>query len=370
MFEVQIVTADFSTAPSKILVIRSSAIGDIVFASPFAAALRRTYPQARIAWLVEPGIDELLRANPHIDELILWPKKEWQSLWKQRRYGTLFKTVRAFGKMLKSHRFNWVIDLQSLLKSGVLAWMTRAPRRIGLGSIEGSQYLMTEVIPKGGDIERISSEYLYAAQQLGLDTKDFIPELYLPQAAQQRAQELLHAYGLEPGKYAVMAPFTTRPQKHWFEDAWQELIMLLKQQHGITSVILGGPDNQEAAERLISQTPGTISLAGKTSITETAALVQSAGLLVGVDTGVTHMAIAFNTPAVILFGSTRPYRNTCRDNAHVIWLGLSCSPCKRRPTCNGAYTCMRDISAEMVLWEVEQVIRHTPLWNEHENSPR
>ncbi|MGL4666729.1 MAG: glycosyltransferase family 9 protein [Saezia sp.] len=339
----------------KILIIRSSALGDIVFASPFAAALRRTYPDAYIAWLVEPGMDELLRSNPHIDELIIWPKKEWQRLVKKGRFIALLKTMRAYAKMLRAYKFDWAIEMQSLLKGGILAKMSGAPRCTGLGSTEGSQYLMTEVIPKGGDIARISSEYLYLAQQLGLDAGDFIPELFLPDGALAKAQALLQGHGLSAGGYAVLAPFTTRAQKHWFEEHWQELIRLLKEGWDITSVVLAGPANQEAAQRIISTTPGTIHLAGKTSIMESAALVKSAGFLVGVDTGVTHMAIAMNTPAVMLFGSTCPYTNTCRENVRVLWLGLPCSPCRRKPTCHGVYMCMRDMTPEMVVEELKKV---------------
>lgn len=343
----------------RILVIRSSAIGDLVFSSPFAAALRRTYPSAHIAWLVEPGMDALLQSNPHIDELILWPKKDWQTLLKKKKLLTFWQNIRAYSKLLQSYHFDWVLDLQCLLKSGILAKMTKAPRRTGLGSTEGSQYLMTEVIPKGGDIARISSEYLYLAQQLKLDVGDFIPELYLPQASYVRAQELLQTHHLQAKQYAVIAPFTTRPQKHWFEDAWQQLITQLQQEYDMTTVVLGGPDNQEAAKRICEGSSGGISLAGQTSITETAALVESAGLLVGVDTGVTHMSIAFNTPAVILFGSTCPYTQTCRDNAHVLWLGMSCSPCKRRPICFGSFPCMRYLTPQRVMQEVKSVLSAT-----------
>ena len=84
--------------------------------------------------------------------------------------------------------------------------------------------------------------------------------------------------------------------------------------------------------------------------------MRGAGLLVGVDTGLTHMGIAFATPTVAIFGSTCPYTNTGRTNARVIWLGLHCSPCKRRPTCGGAYTCLRDITPERVLDEAAKVL--------------
>ncbi len=226
--------------------------------------------------------------------------------------------------------------------------MTRARERVGLGSREGSAALMTRVIPKGGDIDRISSEYLFAAQQLGLDTDDFLPRLHVGDAADAGARRVLAEHGLTPGRYALLAPFTTRPQKHWFEDAWRRLVPLLRERFDLTSIVAGGPADMEAAARIGSGLPDVVSLAGATSLTETAALVRHAALVVGVDTGVTHMATALETPVVVLFGSTRPYLQTGRPSGQVIWLGLPCSPCHRHPTCGGAYSCLRDITPELV----------------------
>ncbi|MBN8443591.1 MAG: glycosyltransferase family 9 protein [Thauera sp.] len=344
----------------RVLIVRASAIGDVVFASPFAAALKRTHPQAHVAWLVEPGIHELLLADPCIDELILWPKAEWKSLWQQKRYLELFSRIRAFRTLLREKQFDTAIDMQSLLKSGLLTWLSGAPRRIGLGSREGSQWLMTEVVPKGGIERRISSEYLHLAEQLGLDTSDFLPRLCVSDDTEARARSLLEAHGLEAGRYAVLAPFTTRPQKHWFEDAWQALAPRLQSELGLTPVILGGPSDREAAQRIVAAAPGTVSLAGSTRLPEAAALIRRAGLLVGVDTGLTHMGTAFATPTVALFGSTRPYLDTGRPNGKVIWLSLPCSPCRRRPTCNGAFTCLRDIRPERVLSEARAALAATP----------
>jgi heptosyltransferase-1 len=352
-----------SAAPGRILVIRASAIGDVVFASPMAQALRATYPGAHIAWLAEPGIHELLLPDPCVDEVIVWPKSEWRRLWRERRLGALATAVRAFARALRDKDFDLVLDLQGLLKSGLLAWFTRAPRRIGLGSREGSALLMSEVIPLGGAPERISSEYLYCAQRLGLDCGDFRPRLAVDGAAEDRALALLAAHGLAPGGYAVLAPFTTRPQKHWFADAWQALAPALRERFGLTPVILGGPADREAADQLLAGTAvgaGAISLAGATRLPEAAALIRHAGLLVGVDTGLTHMGIAFATPTVALFGSTRPYLDTTRANARVIWLGLECSPCRRRPTCGGAFTCLRDITPARVLEEAAGVLAARP----------
>ncbi len=342
--------------PQRILIVRTSAIGDVVFASPFAAALRRSHPQAHIAWLVEPGIHELLAADPNIDELILWPKGEWRQLWQQRRWGELFGRVRAFARMLRDKRFDTAIDLQSLLKSGWLTWLTGAPRRIGLGSREGSQWLMTEVIPKGGDVRRISSEYLHLAEQLKLDVGEFLPQLHVAAETEAKVKSVLAEHGLQSGGYAVLAPFTTRPQKHWFEDAWQQLAPMVRDELGLTPVILGGPADREAAARIAMATSGVVSLAGATRLPEAAALIRHSALVIGVDTGLTHMGMAFKRPTVALFGSTRPYLDAGRRNGRVIWLGLECSPCRRRPTCNGAFTCLRDIRPERVMAEARAAL--------------
>lgn len=344
----------------RILIVRTSAIGDVVFASPFAAALKRTWPEAHVAWLVEPGIAPLLADDPCVDELIAWPKAEWLALWRARRFGALFRAVRDLRRELHARKFDLAIDLQGLLKSGLLTRLSGAPRRIGLGSREGSQWLMTEVISKGGHSTRISSEYFHLSEQLGLESGEFLPRLCVGTDTAARVDALLAERALPRRGYAVFAPFTTRPQKHWFEDAWQALGPKVADDLGLTPVILGGPADREAAERIAAAIPGAVVLAGQTNIPEAAAVIERAALLVGVDTGLTHMGIAFAVPTVALFGSTRPYLETHRPNARVIWLGLDCSPCRRRPTCDGAFTCLRNIDAGRVLDEARLAMAAEP----------
>lgn len=346
-----------SPGMSRILLVRTSAIGDIVFASPFVAALRRRYPEAHIAWLVEPGIDGLLEADPCIDELILWPKAAWRQLWQSGQYRELAACIREFSRALKARRFDTAIDLQSLLKSGWLTWLSGAGQRIGLGSREGSQLLMTRVVPAGGTPGQISSEYRHLAQVLGLDTEHFHPRLRLALTVQRKALDMLRQHGIDPGRYVVFAPFTTRPQKHWSEDAWRALASGVQQQLGMRAVVLGGPADRDAARRIAQAAPGSVALAGDTALPEAAAIVEQAALVIGVDTGLTHMAVAFKRPLVTLFGSTRPYLDAGRPDARVIWLGLACSPCRRSPGCDGAFPCMRDIEPARVLDEARNVLK-------------
>ncbi len=335
----------------NILIIRLSAMGDVVFASPLIKALRRRYPGARISWLVEPAAAPLLNNNSELDEVIVWPKEEWKCLWQQRKFLTLARELRLFITGLKSRQFDCAIDLQGLLKSAVWAYFSGAEQRIGLGSKEGSEKMMTRVISRQGDHPRIGSEYYGLAQALGLDVSNFEMDIVLS-AEDDRFP--VRAIGHQ--RYAVICPFTTRPQKHWFEERWSVLAKQIESEQHLPVVMLGGPADVEAAARIAAGNSQIINMAGKSLLMQTAALIKHASLLVGVDTGLTHMGIAFNVPTVALFGSTCPYTDTTRTNARVLYHKLDCSPCRRHPVCDGDFTCMGKIEIDEIMQTLQQVM--------------
>ncbi len=339
----------------RILIVRTSAIGDIVFAAALAAAIRRAHPCAHIAWLLEAGLEGLLSADPAIDRIHVWPRRHWQALWRARRFGALARAVADLRRELSSQRFDTVLDLQGLLKSAVLARLSGAPRRVGLGGFEGGRWLMSEVLSRGGEDGRISSEYAHLAQYLGLDAGSFVPRLHAPPHAVVRARSMLDEAGVPTGRCAVFAPFTTRPQKHWFEGRWRALAHAVHDELGLMPVVLGGPADAAAAARICEGTPA-VALAGRTDLTDAMALVGEAALVVGVDTGLTHAGVGFARPTVALFGSTCPYRDAGRANVRVIWLGLACSPCRRRPSCDGQYDCLAAIDCARVMAEARAAL--------------
>ncbi len=336
--------------PKNILIIRLSAIGDVVFASPLIHAIKRTYPDARLSWLIEPAAASLLSANPLLDEVIIWPKAEWKKLWKQKQWLQLWRELRAFRRLLKSKGFDVAIDLQGLQKSALWAYLSGAKRRIGLGSKEATQHLMTEVVDRQGNDKRIGSEYLKMAQYLGLETGDFSMNIALSADDEAYAQEMCRQ-----GDYIVICPFTTRPQKHWLTQHWIEFIHAFAATHSLRIVMLGGPADKLAAEEILSHAPQLESRVGACSLTQTAALIKYSRLLVGVDTGLTHMGIAYHRPTVAIFGSTCPYLETTRDNARVLYHKQDCSPCRRNPSCDGAFTCMRLVTPEQVMQTLAEI---------------
>lgn len=334
----------------RVLIVRLSAIGDAVFASPMISAIKQKYPDAKISWLAEPAVKTLLEHHPDLHEVIVWDKALWKCLWKQRQFFALWREVRGLIRSLRDRQFDTALDMQGLLKSGLWVWLSGAKRRVGLGSKEGSQRLMTEVFDKGGDVTRIGSEYHYLAGNLGLNNEPFPMHVEIDEQSQAGAEQALNG----TAEYMVICPFTTRPQKHWFEQYWLDLIPLLRSTFDCQIVILGGPSDVEAASKL--ELDGVVNLAGQTSLLEAAAIIDRARLLVGVDTGLTHMAIARNTPAVAIFGSTCPYLHSPGAQLKVIYHQRDCSPCRRKPVCGGAFDCMRDIRPEEVLRESEKLL--------------
>lgn len=332
------------TPPRRVLVIRLSAIGDLIMASGLIPVLREAWPETEIAWLTQDGNAALLRANPRLAEVIVLPRGRWARLWAERRYATVLRELRAFVRGLRARRFDLVLDLQGLLKSGVWAWLCGAPERVGLGSREGSARLMTRVVGREVPDDRLGKEYRALAAALGLDATRFRMDVAVPAQDETAARALLAGADVT-GDYAVFAPFTTRPQKHWLDERWAELAQRVAAARGWRVLVLGGPADRERGAAIASAAGGAaVALAGRTSLTEAAALIRGARMLVGVDTGLTHLGVAMGTPTLALFGSTCPYLRAPEGRLQVVYLPRPCSPCRRRPTCGGRFDCMREIT--------------------------
>jgi len=339
----------------KILIIRLSSIGDVVMASPLIGAFARTWPGARISWLIEETSRPVLEANPRLDEIIVWERFKWRKLFRQKRLFFLAGRIRSFTRELRSERFDIVVDAQGLLKSGIWAFLSGAPVRVGIGSREGSRFLMTRVVDRSGAGNEMSSQYLLCAKALDLDTGDFRMEMPLTPEAERFGEEFARSLG---GPFAAFSPFTTRPQKHWIQDRWKELARQIRKEMGLDVVLLGGPGEAEPAARILPEgDPGSVSLAGKTNLQQAAAVIGKASLLIGVDTGLTHMGFALGTPTVALFGATRPYLSLGDLPGAVLYHPRECSPCRRSPTCDGLFPCMEAISVDEVLQTAGDLLR-------------
>lgn len=349
--------------PRRILVVRLSARGDVVLSSPLAGALRRRYPNARIAWAVEERTADVIRHNPHLDEVIVWERAAWKQMFRRGRWGALLGTALDFFGELRDRRFDVAIDAQGLLRSGALAFFSGAPVRIGLGSREGSRLLMTTVVKREFFTRRIASADASFARALGLDTTSFALEIPRGTGELAAVDRIVAGEGLGGG-FVAAVPFTTRFHKHWFEDRWSALIRRIRERAGLGVVLLGGPADRAAADRILEGGANgpvagapLVDLVGGTTLGEASAVVSRCSVLVGVDTGLSHMAHAFRRPSVLIFGSNAPYLDPPAPDARILHSGRACSPCWGRLTCGGRIDCMADVTVDEVLAAVRAAVR-------------
>ena len=185
---------------------------------------------------------------------------------------------------VRKRNYDWVIDTQGLLKSGIIAKLSGAKYIVGCGSREGAQFMVHDNVPKIHGKPRISSEYFDIAEFLGLPTEPFSMELGLPPASWEAAQGIIDEFNLTDG-FVTVFPFTTRAQKHWIESHWIEFIDQCWEQTALPCVILGGPGDRQASEGMTSQLKekrSAINLAGQRflSIPDAAALIGKANISV------------------------------------------------------------------------------------------
>ena len=166
---------------------------------------------------------------------------------------------------------------------------------------------------------------------------------------------LLYEQNLAPG-FVALCPYTTRPQKHWVNGYWPRLAHALAE-GGQVCAVLGGSAERESAQRLVSGLPaGSVNLAGQTPLHLLPAVLEQAGLVIGVDTGLTHIGVALERPTLALFGSTCPYTRGASSPLQVMYDALPCAPCKRRPTCGGRFDCLRGLTPERVAVAAQRLL--------------
>jgi heptosyltransferase-1 len=342
----------------RILIIRPSAIGDIVMASPMIRVLRNAWPRGYIAWLADTSVRGLLDEHPALDEVIYWSKEDWRRMMKTMRLLRLGAAAVSFSRDLRKRRFDIALDGQGLLRSRLLAWLSGAGERIGFESREPGGFLMTRIVSRGPDKSAMSSEYIFLMQTMGLAPGRFEPELVLAPRDGVSAETKLRSVGL-CDRFAVICPFTTRPQKHWPEDRWTALVQDLGSRWGLPILLLGGRGDTAAARRFRNRIgAGLYDFTGKTTLAEAATIVERAELVIGVDTGLTHLGTAFKRPTVALFGATCPYLRTPNPKTVVVYNPQTCAPCKRKLSCAGRYDCMSTITVDQVLGAVDRAMKN------------
>ena len=335
-------------AYKNILIVRLSAIGDVALATAILPGIRRAMPDTRIHWLTEEMGGEVLGGNKDIDNLIILPRKRWAKLGKERKYLTAFGEMRQMRRQLRALGADLAIDAQGLLRSAFWTLAAHAKHNIGLCSQEGSQFLMKEVVKKDDNPSgRMCNDYRCLLEHMGVQAEPFAMSLCPTEQSREEAAAMLPANDSQQ-RPVMLYPFTTRPQKHWFDERWAELARRIASELKRPVWILGGPANESAAKAIAAASGVGESItivAGKDSnIAQKMGLIERAAAAVGVDTGLSHISLGLGTPTVVMFGSTRIYTETSPLPGVILYDRMPCSPCNRHPSCGGDFTCMKKIS--------------------------
>ncbi len=325
----------------RILIIKPSSLGDVVHALPTVNLVRRRFPDATITWLINDNFASLLKKDcPVIDGIIAFPRRELGKLWRLPR-------ALKFLRRLRAERFDLVIDLQGLLRSGIMTWATGAARRVGLSDArEGSRLFYNEIVQvsRAHAVDR----YLLAARHLGGEAGPV--EFPLPSVA----SDIAFIDELVPPARPLIAvnPSARWETKLWGDDRFAALIKQLPRDR----VVLTG--SAEDAPRIEKLAQGRANLAGKTDLAQLAEVYRRCAVVITNDSGPMHLAAAVGIPVVAIFGPTDPALTGPYGKRHVVLRsGIPCSPCMKAE-CHHTprMECMSLVTVEQVMAAVKAFI--------------
>jgi lipopolysaccharide heptosyltransferase I len=311
------------TAPSqapgqlsaKIAIVKLSSLGDVIHAIPVARALRRARPGIHLAWIVEAREYALLKDHPDLDTVVPVDTRRWRRL--IRRPAGVREVLGKVGRLrsrIRAARFDIAIDLQGLIKSGLLTAYTGASLRIGFTADhcrEGLNCLFTNrrVRPPATAVH-VVDQYLSLLGPLGVAPGPVEFHVPVPARALRRMDEFLGEQGVKRrDRLVTVNPGAGRVNKQWPVAHFRRLVDRLAQEPDVRILVLWGPDEVHMARQIRDGSSARVILAPPTDLHELAALLARSALMVANDTGPLHLAAALGTPSLGLFGPTRAERN-------------------------------------------------------------
>jgi heptosyltransferase-1 len=347
-----------SPARQKILVIKPSSLGDVVHSLPFLNAVKSRYPEAELHWVIARGLEGLLEGHPMIDKLIVINKDEWKSISKA---GRTAREIAALFKTLRRERYDIVVDLQGLLRSGIIAMAAGAPLRIGFEEArEGSRFFYNRKVRGGKEVHAVD-RYMKIAAALGCSAGEVA--FPFPPVKRESGEA---AKVRESGMYAVIVPGARWDTKVWPAVNFGRIAAALPWR----SIVIGSSADMPKADAVVRESGGkAVSLAGKTGLRELVEIMRNAVLVISNDSGPMHIAAAFNVPVVAIFGPTSPERTGPYGEEHIIIRSEeACSPCFKK-RCEDL-KCMKGITVARVLEKIESGMQLHKEEGEHAEKVR
>jgi predicted lipopolysaccharide heptosyltransferase III len=323
----------------NILIIKLRYIGDVLLATPTVRAIKAARPDFRITMMVNRGTEDVLSGNQDLDEIVVLDKGSLAAQWR-------------LIAGLRRRRFDTVIDLTDGDRSAFLSWISGAAVRIGFNDEHRwrGKYYTQVVQPVPGIQHRIDRD-LEALKPLNIQASSKDPQLWLTPEEMKDADQLLDQLCVQRSQsIAILQPGARYWFKAWPPERFAELADQLTSHHGCQVLIGGSNQDIDLAQQIRQMAKSNpVTMAGRTTIKQFAAIAKKSALFVGSDSGAMHIASAVGTPVVALFGPSNPEEWGPRGiMVEVIYKGLDCRRCYH-PTCErGEESCMRQIIVEDV----------------------
>lgn len=301
----------------NILIIKPSSLGDIVLALPALSALRRSFPDARVSWLIRTEFAPLLDNHPHLDDIIHFDRKFLGKAWyNPRAFGALLSLILR----LRRSKFDLVIDLQGLFRTASLAWLSGCKKRFGMTTArEFAHIFYTHRLTQDQSCIHLVDYYLKIAQAAGASDLPVEFILNTDHAAVDSVNRLLTEQRINPDNYVVIVPGSAHSDKCWPIERFAALADKISSKFGFSIVATGTKAEKSVIESLQRKTNVTIAnLAGLTNLCELTALIKAARLVVSNDTGPGHIAAVLGIPVVLIFGRSNPARIAPYGRSHCV----------------------------------------------------
>jgi len=303
----------------NILIMKPSALGDIVLALPALTALRKSFPDAKISWLVRPEFAPLLENHPHINEIITFDRKLLGKAWYHpKAFRALISLIsqlrgRHIGGLIQpadAGKFDAVFDFQGLFRTAILAWLSGCKKRFGkANSRELAHLFYTHQIRQDSESIHLVDFYLKMVKAAGAGKLEVRFELPSNPADVDSVNKLLKSSGIESGEYVVFVPGSAHIDKCWPVERFAALVDKISSQFNLPIIAIGTDSQKSLIEKInnIAKAP-VMNFAGRTSLKELVELLRAARLVVSNDTGPGHIAAALGTPLVIMYSWSNPAR--------------------------------------------------------------
>ncbi len=336
----------------NILIVKLSAIGDVIHTLPSLSALRRLYPEAHITWVVEESAADLVINHPYLNSVLVSRRKSWsRDLIRGQVRGPLSE-VKNFIKILRQRNYDLVIDFHGLFKSSVIVYLSRGKRKLGYDSWqELSGLFLNEKIPEDRNKHAVD-RYLDFPRYLGAEIDKVEFTLPSDNKAKEKVLRLLRKRKLEDKNFVAINPIALWETKLWSNEKFACLADLINNKLSL-KVVFTGSEEKSIKEITSLMNTEYVNFGGKTTLLDLAYLYKKACMVITTDSGPMHLAAAVGTPVVALFGPTDPARTGPYGAGHtIVRTGLSCSPCFLKKC--STKQCMQDISPEQVFAVVEK----------------